>query len=506
MKQDYKEYEEKIKMNDNLKFDAERGETRTYEAAGKKITCRAYLGIVYCERPADPVQKLNIFVPEVYDRGGMIGGYTKFTAPIFVPNTVGGYLPGPAEEPGLNIRTGMPNSVFAALEHGCVVVSGGVRGRTSGMKSTEFFEGGKVDDTGQDNGKMVGKAPALIVDMKAVIRYIRHNRGLIPGNTERIITSGTSAGGALSALAGATGNSRDYVPYLKEIGAADERDDVFAANCYCPIHNLENSDSAYEWQFGGIRDYCRTRHKKTEHGIVRIQEDGTMTDRQMELSGKLQKLFPAYLNSLKLKDENGNSLNLDENGEGSFLEYIKGEILKSAGRELAFHETANHLSGLSAPGSAVNTFPALKILGERVVGLDWKAYMKEITRMKPAPAFDATDLKSPENEEFGSMDMEARHFSEFSMEYTETEAEMAPEQLIRMLNPTKYIGKADTAKHWRIRHGSFDRDTSFAIPVILALLLKNKGYDVDFLLPWGLPHSGDYDLQELFTWIDTICR
>ena len=226
----------------------------------------------------------------------------------------------------------------------------------------------------------------------------------------------------------------------------------------------------------------------------------------MELSGKLQKLFPAYLNSLKLKDENGNSLNLDENGEGSFLEYIKGEILKSAGRELAFHETANHLSGLSAPGSAVNTFPALKILGERVVGLDWKAYMKEITRMKPAPAFDATDLKSPENEEFGSMDMEARHFSEFSMEYTETEAEMAPEQLIRMLNPTKYIGKADTAKHWRIRHGSFDRDTSFAIPVILALLLKNKGYDVDFLLPWGLPHSGDYDLQELFTWIDTICR
>lgn len=36
MKQDYKEYEEKIKMNDNLKFDAERGETRTYEAAGKK--------------------------------------------------------------------------------------------------------------------------------------------------------------------------------------------------------------------------------------------------------------------------------------------------------------------------------------------------------------------------------------------------------------------------------------------------------------------------------------
>ena len=66
MKQDYKEYEEKIKMNDNLKFDAERGETRTYEAAGKKKSpAELIFGIVYCERSVDPVQKLNIFVPEV---------------------------------------------------------------------------------------------------------------------------------------------------------------------------------------------------------------------------------------------------------------------------------------------------------------------------------------------------------------------------------------------------------------------------------------------------------
>ena len=32
------------------------------------------------------------------------------------------------------------------------------------------------------------------------------------------------------------------------------------------------------------------------------------------------------------------------------------------------------------------------------------------------------------------------------------------------------------------------------------------GYDVDFFLPWGLPHSGDYDLEELFDWIDGICK
>lgn len=75
-----------------------------------------------------------------------------------------------------------------------------------------------------------------------------------------------------------------------------------------------------------------------------------------------------------------------------------------------------------------------------------------------------------------------------------------------MLNTAAYIGKADTAKHWRIRHGAFDRDTSLAIPVILATMLENQGYDVDFFLPWGLPHCGDYDLEELFKWIDNICK
>ena len=56
------------------------------------------------------------------------------------------------------------------------------------------------------------------------------------------------------------------------------------------------------------------------------------------------------------------------------------------------------------------------------------------------------------------------------------------------------------------RYGSFDRNTALAIPVILATTLKNRGYDVDFHLPWGLPHSGDYDLDELFAWIDSICE
>ena len=73
------------------------------------------------------------------------------------------------------------------------------------------------------DGTYTGKAPALIVDMKAAVRYVRHNAGRLPGDTEKIISNGTSAGGALSSLMGATGNSSDYEPYLKALGAANER-------------------------------------------------------------------------------------------------------------------------------------------------------------------------------------------------------------------------------------------------------------------------------------------
>ena len=123
-------------------------------------------------------------------------------------------------------------------------------------------------------------------------------------------------------------------------------------------------------------------------------------------------------------------------------------------------------------------------------------------------SFDSLTLECCENEEFGDENVFARHFTEFSMKHSKLKAEMADEEKIKLLNPIPFIenGNCDVAKNWRIRHGAFDRDTSLAIPVILATLLQNKGYQVDFCLPWGLPHSGDYDLKELFEWIDCLAK
>lgn len=63
------------------------------------------------------------------------------------------------------------------------------------------------------------------------------------------------------------------------------------------------------------------------------------------------------------------------------------------------------------------------------------------------------------------------------------------------MNAMNFISNDGCAKHWRIRHGAADRDTSFAISAMLAQCLTEEGKEVDYFLPWGVPHSGDYDLE-----------
>ena len=205
-----------------------------------------------------------------------------------------------------------------------------------------------------------------------------------------------------------------------------------------------------------------------------------------------------------MKDEEGNLLTLDENGRGTFEEYVKKCVMASAQKEFDTHWSAGKV-GLVVPGSEVEAQAWLETENGKVTGIDWAGFVHAITRMKPTPAFDAVDLNSPECEEFGDEKVFARHFTKFSQDHSTVPSELADEALVRIMNPTCFIGSACNAPHWRIRHGAYDRDTSLAIPVILSLLLKNQGTDVDFFLPWGLPHSGDYDLDELFAWIDRIC-
>ncbi|MCD8242070.1 MAG: alpha/beta hydrolase, partial [Lachnospiraceae bacterium] len=136
-------------MSDILDFDRENYAVKTCMLGECSVEYRAFMGIVYCQNPVASVQRLNLFVPELYYRGETRNGYGLHTAPIFMPNTVGGYMEGPADEPGPD-RYGRPNAVCRALEHGYVVACAGVRGRTTVKRSTEFFEGAKGSMDGEE--------------------------------------------------------------------------------------------------------------------------------------------------------------------------------------------------------------------------------------------------------------------------------------------------------------------------------------------------------------------
>ncbi len=429
---------------------------------------RAWYHVPYADRPTAPdLQILHVFIPEAYFHDGTVNGYTARTAPIFFPNAIGGYMEAYPCCPALR-HDGWFNTEAAALAHGFVVVSAGARGKNT-----------------QVNGRYVGKAPAAIVDLKAAVRFIRSIADKLCGDTEKIVANGTSAGGALSALLAASGDSPLYEPYLEEIGAVRESDRIYAASCYCPITNLENSDAAYEWQYGHLAEQ-HAEHWEWEDGHWKVTPAVyTISKERMALSARLRASFPQYVNRVAPR-----GLTMNEDGDGSFTEYVKRQILESA--EIAAR------AGMEIPSES-----GVSLTAETV---DFKKYCAYITRMKPPCAFDDPDLQTFENDLFGTEIERARHFTQFGAEHSRCGGACAPEEPIALINAMQFINNDGCARHWRIRHGAADRDTSFAIPVLLAECLRNaqRPKTVDFAMPWGVPHSGDYDLQGLFAWIDGI--
>jgi len=388
-------------------------------------------------------------------------------------------MPGPSDYPGKTEWPTNSKTIIAALKHGYVVVSAGLRGWP----------------TTDSDGNFIGKAPAFIVDMKAAIRFVKFNTDIIFGDTDRIIPNGTSAGGATAALAGTAGNAPYFDSALSALGAAPATDDIFAVSSYCPIHNLEHADAAYEWEFSGINDWYRQKITGPLDHPVFTPWQGTLSETEQHWSYELKQQFITYLNSLHLTDTAGHQLDLDTTGNGSFKNLIIKLLMASAQRAVD-------------AGVDVHKYQGIKVEAGRVVGVDWSAYLKSLTRMKAVPAFDDLNLESPETHLFGDHETSAKHFTAFGQTHSQKPSVMAPAELIAAVNPITYIGQSDNivAKHWRIRHGAADRDTSFAIPTILAVMLQNSGAEVDFQLPWDTPHSGDYDLAALFAWIDQICH
>ena len=511
-----------------LTFDANAGvKSKMTVYDGTEVSYTAYERLFYVTNVEDSTyQFLNVYVPE---------GATQQT-PIFLRTYVGGYMASPAAQPQAGDATGR------ALKEGYVVVIPGTRGRNSSVVADKAYA---KAHKGIKKGKTIytGRAPKAILDLKEAIRYLRHFDKQMPGDAEHIITDGTSAGGAMSALMGATGNNPEYAELLKAMGAADERDDVFASVCYCPIIDLEHADMAYEWLF------------------QQTDSRQALDDLHKGYTKELAAMFPAYLASLNLRKPDGTPLTAD-----NYLDYIKSEIIraaqiaKNAGADIPdslgfmFSSSAGGMFAAPINGRSSESHPSLlgndrvatdigkanggvrpqmqggqrpqgmrpmrggmggKQVGEYITGLDMKKYLDYVVStqaLKGVPAFDSkiegVNNASGENEEFGDRTGSSVNFTDFTAQKNNTTISDAIRQNVRLMNPMTFIGdgKTTVAPHWYIRHGARDRDTAFPIPINFATKLQNAGKDVNFLLAWNRPHSGDYALDELFQWIAEITK
>ena len=476
-----------------LTFDINNYESMTGTVDNKEIKYRAFEYIPYVSNPIDIDQQyINIYIPEEYFNNSTVNGYNTQTAPIFMPNNVGGYMPSQPMAP--KVENNKPNSALYALSRGYVVASPATRGRTN-----------KASD-----GNFIGKAPAVIVDLQAATAYLHANDATMPGNAKRIITNGTSAGGAVSLLQGATGNTSDYQPYLQALGAATASTDVYASSAYAPITNLDAADMAYEWSYNGITSFNKVTIGQGElpqanvggapAPMQRSVQRVNLTNNDVAYSDLLKSHFPDYVNNLQLRDRTGVILKLDKKGNGTFKQYVKSFII----------DAANKAKSNGADLSRYSFLLLDKNTG-LVKDIDWDAYNSFTSRSKVPGAFDSRSNDSGENSLFGTSTSDTNHFTITAALHDTTpnnDVYVENAKIVTMMNPMNYLGSpsATNAKYYRIRYGTSDSNTSVAIPLIVGTRAQNLGYSVDMATPFGVDHAGDYDLQDLFNWMDSIVK
>lgn len=480
-------------------------------------------------------QKLSIYVPEGADENSPI---------IFYVNNAGWFMDAYSDrrqvEDGAEYSsTSDTDEIGKGLASGYVIVSYGCRGRS--------------DSFGED-GKMVSHSPATMVDTKAVIRYLRHNQDILPaGNTDRIVITGTSGGGALSTIIASSGNSEDFYEGLYEIGAAgmdknDDgtytssiNDDIFATIAYCPINDLREASQAYDWTYQNAR-----KRLIEEDRLDAFQDpftDDFTPDDMLEASESLAKDYADYVDTLGLKLDDGTDLT-SENLQSAVIDFLN-DSLADAAENVGEEQMKEDLAG-NAMYSDTNTTEAYNTNSDDWADFlefdengvptitDYEQYLYFVSRNQPlkvTPAFSNVGLGNAQQNEdnlYGSEDSAYCPFTRYSWdndkeengygldetgltwdEYLATEEGQELTKQLEMSSPIPYLRSdenGDSAPYWYVRHGMRDRDTSFALQTVLYYSLKNDDSikDIDFLLPWLEPHSGDYDVQRAYTWLADV--
>jgi hypothetical protein len=367
-----------------------------------------------------------------------------------------------------------------ALANGYVVVEPGCRGR----------------DLKASDGTYYGKAPTMIVDLKAAVRYLRYNKGQIPGNTDWIITTGGSAGGALSTLLAASGNSSLYDADLNALGAADTDDNVFLSASYSPITDLDHADMQYEWMWGTLPDQGGGTPGNTS---TSSSSSGKLVNQTY--SKQLVSAFGGYLDLLALSGINGTGTLTAENYADYLLnEYLQPAATKALGQTLTAAERETYL--------AKNTY--ITWSGSQAT-FTWEKFLAHVgSRSKGVPAFDAFDLSATENSVYGDETHNARHFTLYSLRHGtgNSGAQLASDlpQTVAMMNPLYHLRRKNPsrARYWWIRTGTLDTNTAHTVVANLAAMTTGLGDTVNSALYWDGGHAVNFDSPDLIEWIGKL--
>ena len=476
------------------------------------VTYHHYQHLTYEAEPVDAdYQSLYIAVPVKIDGTEVDAS----DVPILLDITVGDYLASPNRRPVRPVTTTLDTTASSTTttdaiaeettsEAGAeestttttiVAAAPGSKGTTTANADQALAAGYVVVSPGcrgSDNisreGNYFGKAPAAIVDLKCAVKYLRFNDSLIPGDSDRIISTGTSAGGGLSALLGTSGDSELYQPYFNQLGAAEASDAIFASAVYCPITDLAHADGAYEWQFG-----------TTPMGISLVDQ---------ALSAQLASGFAAYLTSLELVGRSGFGTITADNYTDYLVQTFVLPSLKEYLASLSEVETAAYVASNPWIGWDGNS-----------VTFEWADYVSYVGRSKSLPAYDAFDLSTPECRLFGDVDTDARHFTEFSLRQTGqvdtpvVDPDLEPptldpglQETIDLMNPMYFTGEnsAGCVRYWWIRQGATDSEAPLPVFVNMVTSLENLGKEVNATLYWEAGHCTNEDAADFVAWIELI--
>ena len=348
---------------------------------------------------------------------------------------------------------------FAALKNGHVIVTAQLLGRIN-LDTGDYLH-----------------SPVTVADAKSVIRYLRHNADALPaGDVEKIIVSGLSGGGALPSALGASGDAKEYLPYLYALGTAGvtykgpgdgpvmnmgyetkatdwynyDPDDfesvgsdaVYAVIAHAPITDLANADLMYSWTYNGARQTAREYFD--EFIYPPAADPNSIFDMSIAFGKLYGSAFPEYLKSLglKYKGESVDAAFDPANGAlgGKMADILKEKFLQSVNNALAgYADKEDIINAMTTPASSnfqVGTLTGtpepdgwktswLTWDGDKVTDIDLMRFLywqlrqvPDLTKQKTSPAFNAVTEYARLNESglYGPAEHEYGFASELAFE------------------------------------------------------------------------------------------